>query len=155
MATVFGAGSRFEGVDSIPLVPLDLSRVGDGQPLTLVVDTENLPGLQVLPLQATVTVPTEETSTREITDLLIRLPALETAPPLQTRPARVSIVLIGARTLVNSVDQNSLTVTIPPARASLAPGEEERVVSVVEGVPDLVEVHVNPDWVLLRRPVGQ
>jgi YbbR domain-containing protein len=155
VVTVFGPTSRFEGMDSVPLSPLDLARVQDGDSVTLLVDTAGLPGLQVLPLQATVTIPTEATSTREFADLPIRLPALETAPPLQARPARVTVLLVGARSLVNGVDPASLTVTIPPALASLAPGQEESVVLVVEGVPEFVEVHVNPDWVLLRRPVGQ
>jgi len=155
VATVFGPASRFEGMDSIPLSILNLARVRDGETLSMVVDTAGLRGLHVLPLEATVTVPIEGTSTREFSDLPIRLPALETAPPLQARPAQVSVVLVGARSLVNGVDPAGLTVTIPPARATLAPGEETQVVLSVEGVPEFVEVRVTPDWVVLRRPVGQ
>ena len=155
IATVFGPASRFGSLDSVPLSPLDLALVAAGDSMSLLVDTASLRDLQILPLQATVAIPTESTSTREFPDIRVRLPALETAPPLQARPAMVSVVLVGARTIVNGVDPTLLTVTIPPARASLAPGEEERVLVVVEGVPEFVEARVTPDWVLLRRPVGQ
>jgi hypothetical protein len=62
---------------------------------------------------------------------------------------------MGARSLVEGVDPGVLRVTIPTALASLAPGEEERVGVVVEGVPELVEYRVIPDWVLLQRPAGE
>ncbi len=154
-AAVFGAASRFEGVDSLRLMPMDLSLVEGPGPFLLEVDTVGLEGLDILPLEASVEIPTEPTTAREFFDQLLLLPSLDSDPQLQTRPSSVRVVLMGARSLVEGVDPGALRVTIPTGRISLAPGEEERVVVVVEGVPELVEYRVIPDWVLLRRPAGQ
>jgi hypothetical protein len=83
------------------------------------------------------------------------IPRLPSDPQLQVRPTTVSVVLIGARSLVEAVDPGALRVTVPTGLASLAPGREERVSVVLEGIPDFVVARTNPDWVLLRRPVGQ
>jgi hypothetical protein len=154
-AAVFGAASQFEGVDSLRLMPLNLSLVEGPGPILLGVDTTGLQGLDILPLEASVEIPTEPTTAREFPDLPLLLPLLDSDPQLQTRPSSVTVVLLGARSLVEGVELGALRVTIPTGRASLAPGEEERVVVVVEGVPELVEYRVTPDWVLLRRPAGQ
>lgn len=155
MATVFGPAGRFQGVDSISLVPLDLAQLSGAGPMVLSVDSTRLQGLDVLPLEASLEIPTEPTATRELTDQALVLPLLDSPPQLQTRPTSVTIVLEGAKSLVDAVDPATLTVTIPRGRATLAPGEEERLVVVVEGLPELVGYHVIPDWVLLRRPAGQ
>ena len=155
MATVFGPAGRFQGVDSIPLVPLDLAQLSDSGSVVLRVDTARLQGLDVLPLEASLEIPTEPTSTRELTDQLLVLPLLNSPPQLQSRPTSVTVVLEGPQSLVDAVDPANLRVTIPRGQATLAPGEEERLVVVVEGLPELVGYRVIPDWVLLRRPVGQ
>ncbi len=155
MATVFGPAGRFQGVVSIPLVSLDLAQVLGSGPFPLTVDTAELEGLDVLPLEASVEIPTEPTLIREFTDQPLVLPLLDSPPQLQTRPAMVTVVLEGARSLVENLDPSNLRVTVPRGRANLAPGQEERLVVVVEGVPELVEYRVIPDWVLLRRPAGQ
>jgi hypothetical protein len=155
VAVVFGTASRFEGLDSLPLFPIDLAQVRGDEPLVGTVDTTGLQDLSVLPLQTTVRVPVEPTTAREFTDLPLVLPPLDSDPQLQVRPTSVTVVLVGAGSLVDSVTAESLEATVPLSRASLAPGEEERVVVVVEGVPDYVEARVTPGWVLLRRPVGR
>lgn len=154
-AVIFGAASRFEGLDSLPLIPLDLARVEGEGPFVLQVDTTGLRDLNIAPMEASVTVPTEATAAREFSDLTIRLPILDTDPQLQARPASVTVVLLGARSLVEMVDLSDITVRIPTARTSLAPGQEVQVVPVVEGVPDLVEYRLTPEWVRLQRPVGR
>jgi YbbR domain-containing protein len=155
VAQVFGAASRFGGVDSLRLMPLDLSLVQGPDPILLGVDTTGLQGLDVVSLEASVEIPTDSTTAREFPDQLLLLPLLDSDPQLQALPATVTVVLMGARSLVDGVDPDSLTVTIPTGRASLAPGQEERMGVVVEGVPEWVEVIVTPNWVRLRRPVGQ
>jgi hypothetical protein len=154
-ARVLGPTSRFEGLDSLRLLSLDLALLDEPGPYLLSVDTAGLEGLTVHPLQVSVEVQTEPTTAREFPDLTLRLPRLSADPQLQARPASVTVVLVGARSLVENVDPEALTVTVPTARANLAPGQEVQEMVVVEGVPDLVEARVTPDWVFLRRPVGQ
>ena len=154
-ARVFGAASRFERVDSLRLMPMDLSLVEGSGPFLLGVDTTGLQGLDIVPLEASVAIPTEPTAVREFPDQILILPHLDSDPQLQALPVSVTVVLSGPRSLVEGVDPEALTVTIPPLRASMAPGQEERVGVVVEGVPELVEYGVTPAWVRLRRPAGQ
>lgn len=155
VASVFGPASRFVGLDSIELISLDLSTIDTSGPTTLPVDSSALRDLNILPLEASVVIPTEATAAREFSDVTVELPPLSSDPQLQARPASVSLVLLGARTLVEGIDPGTLTVTIPSTRAGLAPGQEERVVVVVEGLPPFVEFRATPDWVTLRRPVGR
>jgi YbbR domain-containing protein len=150
-----GAASRLEGLDSIPLIPLDLAAVEGEGPFILQVDTTGLQGLQFFTMEVSVTVATEPTTAREFSDLPVRLPILNEDPQLQTRPASVTVVLLGARSLVEGVDPADISVTIPTSRSSLAPGQEVELVVVVEGIPDFVEARVTPVWVRLRRPVGR
>jgi YbbR domain-containing protein len=156
VVVVFGTPSRFEGLDSLPLLPIDLGLAGAEGPLAATVDTTGLhDDLSVMSLQASVTIPIETTTARELTDQVLSLPVLESDPQLQARPERVTVVLVGARSLVEAVDPGTLRVTVPRSQTSLSPGQEERVLVVVEGVPELVEARVTPNWVTLRRPVGR
>jgi YbbR domain-containing protein len=155
LGAVFGRLSRVAGMDSIRLMPLDLSTVDTSGTVILSVDSAALAGLDVQPRDVSVFVPTEPTVARELTDMPVVPPRLDTDPQLQTRPVSVSVVLLGAQSLVEAVNPENLRVTIPMSRAGLAPGEEERIVVVVEGVPPLVEYRTTPEWVLLRRPAGQ
>ena len=154
-ARVFGPASRFEGVDSLRLFPVDLNRVDGSGPLPVGVDTTGLVGLDVLTLQVSLEVPTEATTAREFPGMVLVLPTLASDPQLQARPAAVTLVLMGAQSLVDGVDPEDLSVSVPTGRANLAPGGEERLGVVVVGVPEFVEYRVIPDWVLLRRPVGR
>jgi len=154
-AIVSGPVSSFEGVESLRLTPMDLSLVGGPEPHTLLVDTAGFPELDILTREASVTFPTEPTIVLEFSDQLLALPVLGSEPQLLARPASVSVVLSGATSLVEDVRPESLRVTISASQANLAPGQEEMVVVVVEGVPEMVSYSVNPEWVLLRRPVGQ
>jgi len=154
VTAVFGPASRIAGMDSIGLQPLDLSTVDSSGPITLPVDSSVLQGLNVLPYEASVVIPTEATATREFPDIPVSVPRLAADPQLQSRPASVTVVLFGARTLVEGIDPADLRVAIPANRAMLAPGEEDTVVLAVEGIPPFVGFRVSPDWVTLRRPAG-
>jgi YbbR domain-containing protein len=153
--TVVGSASWFQGLDYLELVPFDLSRLIDTGPYSLGVDTTGLSGVDILPMEASVSVPVEPTATREFLDQVVVVPSLPSDPQLQVRPATVTVVLVGARSLIEAVDPADLRVTVPIGLASLAPGREERVSVVLEGIPDFTVARTNPDWVLLRRPVGQ
>ncbi len=155
LARVFGAASRIEGVDSLRLIPFDLSLLEGPGPYLLGVDTTGLQGLDIVPLEVSVEIPTEPTLAREFPGNALLLPTLDSEPQLQALPASVTVVLFGPRSLVEGVDAEDLSVTIPRGQSNLAPGQEERVVVVVEGVPEWVRYIVTPEWVRLRRPVGQ
>ena len=119
-------------------------------------DTAGLSGLDILTLEAAVTFPTEPTAVREFPDQVVRLPVLGSEPQLSAQPSSVTVILSGARSLVEAVRPEDLRVTIPVSQATLEPGQEQQAVVVVEGVPELVDYQVaTRGWVLLRRPVGQ
>jgi hypothetical protein len=124
-------------------------------PFVQAVDAAKLPGLDPLTLEASVDLPTDSTVVRQYPDQVLVLPLLDSDPQLQARPDSVTVVLSGAASLVDQVDPDALTVTIPATGAGLAPGEENREVVVVVGLPEWVEYSVVPDRVLLLRPVGQ
>jgi hypothetical protein len=154
---VSGPESRVTMLDSLPLAPLDLSQVVSSEGIVLPVDRTGLEeyGLVFSPAVATVRVPLEETFTREIPDLLFEVPSVDSGPPIRSTPSRVTVTLVGARSLVERVDPSRLTVTSPSGPAAvLTPGQEIQVAPVVQGLPDLVEARVSPTQVTLRRPVG-
>ena len=71
-------------------------------------------------------------------------------------PSVIQVRLVGARTLVTSLDPERLRVWVPPEYVQgLAPGEE-RVVNVrIEGVPALVTAIPGTDRVTVRRAIDQ
>jgi len=108
------------------------------------------------PQRASVEIVLEETTTRSFPGLPVRLPVLDSDPQLQARPSTVNLVLSGARSLIEEVDSTSLRVAVSRTVATaLAPGEEVRATLSVEGLPDMVQAALDPEWILLRRPTGQ
>jgi len=151
----FGPESRVEDLDSVFLVPLDLGRVQGSEVFVLGIDTVAARGLTLSDLQASVRVPVDSMASRELTEVQVRLPILESDPQLEARPSSVSVVLFGAPDLLNAVDPASLRVTLGSGRApSLSPGQEERVSLVVDGLPEFVEASTSPQSVVVRRPAG-
>lgn len=155
LARVSGPRSRVESLETLSLSPLDLSQLQGSGDFVLPVDTTGLNGMAFSPQQGTVYVEVEETAERRILNVLLELPLLPEGPQLQARPTAATVIITGARSLVESVDPLLLRLSFSRvAAASLSPGEEERVSITVEGVPTLVEARVEPEWVLLRRPSG-
>jgi len=153
--SVFGPASRLEGLDSLRLVPFDLSRFRAGDSLVQPVDTAGLGVLTIVHPEASMTIPTEPTIAREFPDVTVGVPLLDEDPQLRVRPATVRVVLVGARSLVEAVDPADITVSISGSQATLGPGEEAEVAPAVSGVPEFVQYNVFPEWVTLQRPAGQ
>jgi hypothetical protein len=151
-----GAASRLETLDSLFLRPLDLSRIRASGTFIQTVDTAGLRGIAVSPVQAAVRIRVEETVEREFDGVPVSLPVFEQDPQLQARPSSVKVTLVGARSLVEAIDVSDLRVALSSGRVrALAPGEEEsRAYVILEGVPPLVGVEIEPPWVVLRRPAG-
>jgi YbbR domain-containing protein len=155
LARVSGPQSRVEALETLSLLPLDLSRVDGTGEFVMPVDTAGLSGLAFSPQSAAVRIEVEETVQRTVTDLAVILSPLPEGPQLQARPASAALVLMGARSLVEGIDPGQLRITLSSRTAtSLSPGEEIRISLSVEGIPDLVDARLEPEWVLLRRPTG-
>ena len=155
IARISGPASRLGGLDSLRLAALDLSGVTASRTFDQPIDTTGLMGMVLSPKQATLEIRVEETLERTFLELTVELPPLPEAPQLQARPATVTVVLTGARSLVQAVDSADLRVTLLPGGArTLAPGEEARVQLMVEGVPELLTARIDAGPVTLRRPAG-
>ena len=156
LTRVSGPRSRVESLESLDLQPLNLSRVAASGSFSRSVDTVGLGGLTFAPQEALVSMVVEERVQRTVEEVPIQIPSTLGGLQVLTRPASASVVLTGARSLVEGVDTTGIRVSFSRAAAeSLSPGEEARVSLSVEGVPNLVQAHMEPEWVLIRRPTGQ
>jgi len=155
IARVSGPRSRVERLQTLAVSALDLSLLEGSGDFPLPLDTVGLSGMAFSPQSAFVHVEVEETLERTFNDLPLTIPVLADDPQLQARPSVATVVLTGARSLVEAVDPSQLSVTVSrTAASSISPGEEARISLSVGGVPELVVVRVEPEWVLLRRPTG-
>ena len=153
---ISGPASRLSGLTTLSLMPLDLSGIRSSGTFVLPVDTSGLAGMALSPQRASVEILLEETVARSFPGLPVRLPVLDSEPQLQSRPSAVTLVLSGARSLMEELDPSSLRVVVSRTVATaLAPGEEVRATISVEGVPDMIQAALDPEWILLRRPTGQ
>ncbi len=156
LVRISGPASRLEEMDSLSLVPLDLSEVTGSGTFARPVDTTGLGAVVIAPEEAAVELTVEEVLERTIRGVKIRLPDLPADPQLQARPPEVDVILSGGRSLVQQMDSAALVVTLPQSGVrTLAPGEELRTELVVEGLPPYVEARTDPALVVLRRPAGR
>jgi len=147
-----GAASRLEGLDSVHLVPLDLSRIEASGIHELAVDTLEPRGVRFTPATVTVGIRVEE----EIERVLEGIPVVGVSgngdAPVTIRPSSVDVTLRGARSLVTAVDPADLRVWVAPELVQgIAPGESRRVPVHVDGVPSLVSAEVAEEIVSVRR----
>jgi hypothetical protein len=154
-ASVMGPASRVEEVDSVRLIPINLATVTGPDTLRQAVDTTGFEALDFLTEEASVVLPIEATQNREFPDRMLSLPRMASDPQLQARPAVVTVIVSGAGSLLERLDPGAVRAGIPATAATLPPGEEERVLVFVDGVPPPLRYRVVPESVLLRRPVGQ
>ena len=153
---VRGPRSRVEGLDSLPLEAFDLSDVARSGAFTVSVDTTGLLGASVVPTTATIGVRVEDMIERVLDGITVQAIANPGEDEVVADPAVIQIRLVGARTLVTSLDPERLRVWVPPEYVQgMAPGEE-RVVNVrVEGVPALVTAIPGTDRITVRRAIDQ
>jgi hypothetical protein len=152
LVRVRGPASRVEGLDSIPLEPLDLSRVNASGVFEVAVDTTGLGGGRVTPPTATVGVRIEEKVERVLSGVPVLLQAASGDPTLSVDPDTISVTLRGARTLVDAVDPADLGAWVTSELVKgMAAGEERRVPVRVEGVPSLVSAQPVVGAVTVRR----
>ncbi len=153
---VRGPRSRVEGLDSLRLEAFDLSDVARSGAFTVSVDTTGLLGASVVPNTATIGVRVEDMIERVLDGITVQAIADPGEDQVVADPSVIQVRLVGARTLVTSLDPERLRVWVPPEYVQgLAPGEE-RVVNVrIEGVPALVTAIPGTDRVTVRRAIDQ
>lgn len=150
--TVRGPESRVAGLESIRLMPFDLSRVRESGMFTVMVDTTGLAGGWVVPSTAALGVEVEAQVERTLAGLVVRAEIEDGGTDIMVSPSTVQVRLTGARTLVTAVAPGSLRVWVPPeALRGMAPGEERRVPIRVDGAPSLVTVVPALELVTVRR----
>jgi YbbR domain-containing protein len=154
---VIGPRSRVLGLDSVPLVPIDLSAVSNSGRLTVAVDTARLSGLPIQPSEVSVEILVEDRIERVVTGLPVTLPngLGGMANDLEISPATVSVILRGARSVVESTDPRALRVVVQVEDDGLPePGEEGVFLVRLAGLSDLLEGTIQQSDVVLRRRGG-
>lgn len=152
---VSGAASRVLAVDTLDILPVNLSNVSDQGVLEATVDTAGL-GLQVVPMEVTVMVPVEQSKDRQLIGVPVQAGDHGEAGGIVIVPSSVDLILTGARTRVDGVNPGRLRVFVPSyAILGMRPSEERRVPIRVEGVPDFVTARMDVDSVLVRRQADQ
>jgi YbbR domain-containing protein len=149
---VRGPEGRVMGLDSVPLVPMDLAAVRESGAFTVQVDTSELGGATVRPASVLVGVRVESVVERTLEAVQIHADAPAGEPPAAVMPSTIQLRLVGASTLVTAMDLSLVRVSVPPGSLSgLAEGETRRVRLTVEGVPPLVVATPETDVVTARR----
>jgi YbbR domain-containing protein len=154
---VIGPRSRVLGLDSVPLVPIDLSAVTNSGRMTVAVDTARLSGLHIQPTVVSVEVLVEDRIERVVTGLPVTLPngLGGMANELEISPATVSVILRGARSVVEGADPRALRVVVQVDEDGLPEAAEEGAFLVrLAGLPDLLEGTIQQSEVVLRRRGG-
>lgn len=155
LVRVSGAASQIAALDSLFVVPLDLAGLTGSGRFTQPVDTSGLNGMVVSVQETTVDVVVEETVERLFPDLPVEMPLTDLGPGIQVRPTVAEVTVTGARSLVEGLTAEELSVRVPLSQVlNLNPGEERRVRLAVEGAPALVQASARPELVTVRRAVG-
>ncbi len=156
LVRVRGPESRLEGLDSVPLVPFDLSDITRSGAFTVPVDTSGLLGASVVPRTATLGIRVEEVVERVLDEISVEAVADAGEAEVVVEPATIQIRLSGARSIVTSLDPDRLRVWVPAEfLEGMAPGEERLLRVRVEGVPALVTAVPGTERVTVRRAIDQ
>ena len=147
-----GPASRLEGLDSVRLLPLDLSKVSTSGVFEVPVDTAGLSGVRITPTSATLGLRVEDEVERVLTGIPVIAQSDGAEAALVVSPLAVDVTIRGARTLVTAVDPMDLRAWVAPELVrGMTPGEERRVPVRVEGVPELVIYQLAQESVTVRR----
>ncbi|MDX1567708.1 MAG: YbbR-like domain-containing protein [Longimicrobiales bacterium] len=147
---ISGPASQLEAVDSIPVVPLNLSDVESTGSRTLSVDTTGLYGLVISPGRVRVDYRVGEQVRRTLEAVRVVPPPEETG--IEVEPDSTDVTLIGARSLVEAVESGSVWVEVPAGElAGLTAGQERTVGLEVRGVPELVRAELSVSEATARR----
>ncbi len=150
---VSGPRSRVSEIDSIVLVPLDLSTVSRSGRISVAVDTTGLAGLMVQPLAVEVDVPLEDQIERVMSGIPIVFPPDLSAPEaLELRPSTASVIVRGARSLVDRADPTLFELVVRIESDDVPPpGAEAEFPVALQGLPPLVGGEPQQSVVMVRH----
>jgi hypothetical protein len=156
VTTVRGPARVVETLDSVSLVPLDLSEVSESGAYRVSVDTTGLAGLSFQPTGAQIAVNLQPSAER----ILVDVPVVVEAPPgvdsatLLPEPATVQVTLSGAITLVDQTSASNVTAVVPALTLEgIAEGNTWSVPIRIAGVNPLLRADAGVDSVrVLRAP---
>ncbi|MFP3947603.1 MAG: CdaR family protein [Gemmatimonadota bacterium] len=147
---ISGPASQLEQVDSVHVIPLNLSDVDSTGSRTLPVDTTGLYGLVISPGRVRIDYRVEERIRRTLEAVPVVPPPEETG--IEVVPDSTDVTLVGARSVVDEVETGSVWVEVPAGElAGLAAGEERTVALEVRGIPDLVRAELGVSEATARR----
>jgi YbbR domain-containing protein len=151
---VIGARSRVMNLDSIPLLPVDLGTISGSGGVTVAVDTLGLQGIHVQPPTVQVQLQVQERIERIVSGLPVVLPEnlRGIAGDLEIVPATGSVILRGARSVVERTDPRELRLVVQVEEEDLPEAGEEGAFTVrLSGLPSLLEADIQQTEVVLRR----
>lgn len=149
---VSGPRSRIAALDSVPLVPVDLSNVRSSGVVSTGVATEGLEGLQIQPLSVELELRVEDRVERMVSGVPVSLPENAPLEGVEILPATAAIRLSGARSLLERVDPTGLRLVVDlDGREWPEPGDEADFPLRLEGIPDLVQGVPEPGEATVRR----
>ncbi len=150
---VSGPLSRVSQLDSVRLLPIDLGTLASSGRVSIGVDTTGLGGLLVQPTSVDLDIPFEDRIERVMSGIPIVLPPTLSEPlELELRPPTASVIVQGARSLVDRADPTlfELVVRIEPEDVP-APGDEAEFPIALEGLPPLVGGEPQQSLVTVRH----
>lgn len=148
---ISGPASQLDQVDSVRVTSLNLSSVESTGSRLLPVDTIGLYGLVISPGRIRVDYAVDERIQRTLGPVRLVPPPEEAG--IELEPDSTDVTLVGARSIVEGVDPESVWVEVPSgALTGLAAGGERTVSLVVRGVPDVVRAEPAVSEAMARRP---
>ena len=156
LVRVRGPASRVQAMDSVALVPFDLSTLSRSGAFAVAIDTAGLMGASVVPANATLGVRVEDLVERVLDGIRVQTDTNPGEEAVVPDPADIQVRVSGARTLVTSLDPQRLRAWVPAELLQgMAPGEERNVRVRVDGVPALVTAIPGTERITVRRAIDQ
>jgi YbbR domain-containing protein len=153
---IFGPRSRTEALDSIPLLPVDLSQVTGSIAVPVMVDTARVSGVQVQPTSFELQFQVERRAERRLNEVPVIVSDPLLGLEVEGLPRFIPVRISGAPTLLARLDPASLRLVVDLDPASMpAPGLAFDVTPRLEGVPPLLSGFIEiPTLRVSRRLPG-
>ena len=149
---VSGPRSRIASLDSVPLVPVDLSTIRSSGLVSTGVAMDEFEGLQFQPLTVELEFRVEDRVERIVSGVPITLPGNAATEGMEVLSATAAIRLSGARSFLERMDPTGLRLVVNPDGLEWPePGEEADFPLRAEGIPDLIVGIPEPGEATVRR----
>jgi YbbR domain-containing protein len=149
---VSGPAGLIERLDTLDIVPVALSDVGEQTTVETVVDTAGMGRATFAPYVLRLGIPAEKSIERVIEGVPVIVASVLGGGQIEVFPEAVQVTVTGARSRVSELEAELLRAVVPSdALGDLGVVEERQVPIVVEGVPSYVSVVAGADTVAVRR----